>query len=137
MKTVCILTAGIGKRLGIYSKIINKSLLPIKKKAIISYIIENFPKDTHFIIAVGHFKNQVIDYLKLFHSDRKFKFVSIKDYKSDKSGPGLSLLKCKKYLNKPFYFVSCDTLFNKKIDNLENENWMGINYLSISNNKDY
>ena len=137
MKTVCILTAGVGKRLGVYSRIINKSLLPIQKKAVISYIIENFPKNTDFIIAVGHLKNQVIDYLKLFHPDRNFKFVKVKDYQSDKSGPGLSLLKCRKYLNKPFYFVSCDTLFNKKLVKAEDKNWMGINYLTISNNRDY
>ena len=32
---VCILTAGKGTRMGAYSKIINKSLLPIKNKAIV------------------------------------------------------------------------------------------------------
>lgn len=137
MKTVCILTAGVGKRLGNYSNILNKSLLPLKKKAIISYIIENFPKKTNFVIAVGHFKNQVINYLKIFHPDKKFKFVNVKDYNSIESGPGLSLLKCKKYLNKPFYFVSCDTLFNKKIYKKENGNWMGVNYFPIKNNKEY
>ena len=54
MKTVCILTAGVGKRLGNYSNILNKSLLPLKKKAIISYIIENFPKKTNFVRKKKH-----------------------------------------------------------------------------------
>ena len=34
MRTVCILTAGIGSRLKNYSEYINKSLLPIKNKSV-------------------------------------------------------------------------------------------------------
>ena len=32
-KTVCILTAGVGSRVGSYSTYLNKSLLPIKKES--------------------------------------------------------------------------------------------------------
>ena len=39
---VCILAAGNGTRMGHYSKVINKALLPINKKAVISHIIEKF-----------------------------------------------------------------------------------------------
>ena len=46
--TVCILTAGKGSRVGKISEYLNKSLLPINKKAAISWIIEKFPKDTEF-----------------------------------------------------------------------------------------
>ena len=63
MKTVCILTAGIGSRISKYTSYINKSLLPIKNKASISHIIESFPKETSFVIAVGYLKDQVKNYL--------------------------------------------------------------------------
>ena len=59
MKTVCILTAGTGSRINKYTKYINKSLLPVKNKAAISHIIENFPEKTDFVIAVGYLKKQV------------------------------------------------------------------------------
>ena len=58
-KTVCILAAGVGSRVGSYSTYLNKSLLPIKKKAAISHIIDQFSNNTEFVIAIGHFGKQV------------------------------------------------------------------------------
>ena len=63
-KTVCILAAGVGSRVGSYSTYLNKSLLPIKKKAAISYIIDQFSNNTEFVIAIGHFGKQVKNFLK-------------------------------------------------------------------------
>jgi NDP-sugar pyrophosphorylase family protein len=126
MKTLCILTAGRGVRLNEYSTLINKALLPVNKKAAISHIIDNFPKETKLVIAIGHLGGQVKDFLNLNYSKRNITFVKIKDYSGKKSGPGKSLLDCKTYLKKDFYFISCDTLWKKKISNSENYNWMGI-----------
>jgi len=137
MKTVCILTAGIGSRISKYTSYINKSLLPIKNKASISHIIESFPKETSFVIAVGYLKDQVKDYIKIAHSDRKINFVEIANYKGKNSGPGFSLASCKKYLQKPFYFISCDTIWDKKIFAEGQKNWMGISSKFIRQNKDY
>ena len=114
MKTVCILTAGIGSRINKYSKYINKSLLPVKNRAAITHIIESFPEKSNFVIAVGYLKKQVKDYIKIAHPNKKIKFVEISNYKGKNSGPGFSLVSCKKYLQKPFYFVSCDTIWDKK-----------------------
>ena len=74
-KTVCILAAGVGSRVGSYSTYLNKSLLPIKKKAAISHIIDRFPNNTEFVIAIGHFGKQVKNFLKLTYPEKKFKFV--------------------------------------------------------------
>lgn len=123
--TVCILTSGIGRRMYEYTNVINKALLPVNKKAIISRIIENFPKKTQFVISIGHKGAQVKDYLELAHKDRRFQFVKIENYNGKNSGPGSSLYQCKKYLQKPFFFVACDTLWTKKIYNIQNCNWMG------------
>lgn len=112
--TICILTAGVGSRMGIYSDIINKSLLPVNGKAIISHIIEYFNKNSTFIIGLGFKSEQVKTYLKIAHPNNNFKFVKINNYTGKGSGPGKSLLLCKKYLNKEFFFISCDTLLNEK-----------------------
>ena len=135
-KTVCILTAGVGSRIGSYSTYLNKSLLPIKKKAAISHIIDQFSNNTEFVIAIGHFGKQVKNFLKLTYPEKKFKFVNVKKYKGKNTGPGLSLYNCKKLLQKPFYFVSCDTIWTKKINHLE-KNWMGTNYNSIKKNSSF
>ena len=125
--TICILTAGVGSRMGIYSDIINKSLLPIEGKAAISHIIENFNIKSTFVIGLGYKSDQVKNYLNIAHPKHNFVFVKINNYNGENSGPGLSLYKCKKYLNKDFFFISCDTLLNKK--NLLkinlNENFVG------------
>ena len=114
MKTLCILTAGKGERLNKYSTLINKALLPINKKAAISHIIDNFPNNIKIVIAVGHLGNQVKDFIKISYPKRDITFVKIKNYSGKKSGPGKSLLDCKKFLRKDFYFVSCDTIWKKK-----------------------
>ncbi len=135
-KTVCILTAGVGSRIASYSTYLNKSLLPIKKKAAISHIVDQFPKNTEFVIAIGHLGKQVKDFIKITYPEGNFKFVKVKEYKGKNTGPGLSLYYCKKLLQKPFYFVSCDTIWTKKINHSE-KNWMGANFTSIKKNSSF
>lgn len=137
MKTLCILTAGTGSRLNSYSKLVNKALLPINKKAAISHIIDNFPKETKLIIAIGHLGGQVKDFLTISYPQRKITFVKVKDYSGKKSGPGKSLLACKKFLKKDFYFVSCDTIWKQKIENKEIHNWMGVSRKLFYNPREY
>ena len=56
---ICILTAGKGTRMGVSSKQINKALLPIDHKAVISHIIEKFSIDDVFVIALGYKGDQL------------------------------------------------------------------------------
>ena len=135
--TVCVLTSGIGSRLGVYTNDINKALLPINKKAAITYIIEKFPKGTNFIIALGHKGDLVKQFLKTNHNEINFKFVYVDNFNKPGSGPGYSLAKCKKYLNKSFYFVSCDTLWDEKLLKESKNNWMAIPKQRIKQSKDY
>jgi len=122
---VCILTAGIGSRVGSFSEYINKGILPINNKAVISYIIEKFSVDTEIIIAVGHKKNVVMDYLALAYPERSFTFVEVDKYTGPGSGPGYSLLACKDYLQSPFIFCASDTIVLEDIP-APSENWIGI-----------
>ena len=137
-KVVCILTAGIGSRMGSLGKVLNKSLFVFKKKAIISNIINKFPtKDTKFVIGLGYKGNQVKSFLKIAHPQNQFVFVKIKKFQGSGSGPGYSLQCCKKHLQKPFYFISCDTIVSNKIPLNINFNWFGTNKLFIKNNTNY
>ena len=122
---VLILAAGIGSRLGNLTKNINKAMLPINNKAIISYIINKFPKDYDFIVALGYKGEILKEYCQLAYPDHKFTFVDIDNIDGENSGPGYSSLKCKQYLQRPFYFVTADCIVDSKIPHLDG-NWLGV-----------
>jgi len=129
---ICILTAGKGTRMWPYNEKINKALLPVKNKAIISHLIEQFRPNDEFIIGLGYLGDQVKDYLLTAHPKTKFTFVRIKNYDGKFSGPGHSLLKCKKFLNEPFVFLPCDCYFPKKISFSKKYNLIGISTVKTS-----
>jgi len=135
--TVCILTAGKGTRLGMMTQKLNKALLPLQSKALLTHIIEKFPHDGHFVVAVGYLANQVQSYLSIAHPDRNITLVSVDNYEGAGSGPGYSLLCCRKYLERPFYFVSCDTLWEDSVDLSDTENWVGVSEINIAESERY
>ncbi|MEZ4873226.1 MAG: NTP transferase domain-containing protein [Bdellovibrionales bacterium] len=121
---VCILTAGVGSRMGIYADLTNKVLLPLCDKAIISHIIEKFP-NKKFVVAVGFESQQVKDYIGMAHPEIDVTFVEVNPYQGPGSGPGYSLSCCEPYLHEPFVLVCGDTLWSEEIDIEEPGNWMG------------
>jgi hypothetical protein len=122
---VCIPTAGIGSRLGNLTKFINKSLVSIANRPIISHIIEQFPDDTEFVIALGYKGDLLKEFIELAYPDRTFFFSIVKPFDGPNSGLGLSLLSCKEYLQQPFIFISCDTLVKEDIPPPKT-NWMAF-----------
>lgn len=122
---VCILAAGVGSRMGDITNHLNKALLPVNFKSVISHIIEKFQKDTEFVIAVGHKKETIKDYLSLAYPDKKFTFIDVDKYIGPGAGPGYSLLKCKDSLKCPFIFFAADTLVLEDVPP-PNQNWFGI-----------
>lgn len=131
---VCILAAGTGSRMKPYTEHINKSLLPVNFKAVISHIIEKFDVNIEIVIAVGHLKKTVVDYLNCAHKDRKITIVEIDKIYGKGSGPGYSLMQCRNYLDLPFIFFASDTLVLEDIP-LPKENWLGI--APVKESKDY
>ena len=129
---VCILTAGIGSRMGDISHSLNKAILPTNEGAIISEIISSFDKDTKFVIALGYKSRQVKDYINIAHKDllKNIDFKIVDNFDKKFSGPGYSLYKCRKFLNEPFFVISCDTIIPKKI-NLSSSIQKKIYYLVI------
>lgn len=140
---VLIPTAGIGSRLQGLTKYINKSLVSIANRPTISHLIEQFPKDCEFVIALGYKGNLVKDFLELAYPDRVFFFENVSPYEGSGSGLGLSIISCEKHLHEPFVFLSCDTLVKGLIPSPDH-NWMGsadaddlsqYRTLKISNNE--
>jgi CTP:phosphocholine cytidylyltransferase-like protein len=117
--TVVIPTAGLGSRMGSLSKLLNKSLLPYKTEPVIAHIINQFPKDTRFLILVGYNADQVRDFCTLTYKDRNIEFVDVDDWTSLKSGPAYSFKQCISKLDGPFWYIPCDTYFNQCITDKE------------------
>lgn len=127
---LCILTAGVGKRLEDLSEHINKCLLPLNNKAIISHIIDKTPKEYEIVVALGYKGDMVQEYCEAAHPNRTFKFVKVDKYVGEGSGPAYSISKCKEYLQRPFVWVTGDTIVTDELPAV-NENWLGIYPTSI------
>jgi choline kinase/fructosamine-3-kinase len=139
---LCLLAAGIGSRINFFPNL-HKSLLPIMNKPAVSKIIDKVDINTEIVVAIGHLGNQVKSYLTSIYPERKFKFINVDNYCGSGSGPGLSLLSCKKELQCPFVFTSIDTIVEDDviIDDVA-QNWIGVsnvdriythNYCLVSN----
>ena len=74
---VLIPSAGLGTRLGDFSKNLNKALVSLDNKPVISHVIEKFPKHVEIVIALGHKGDLLRDYLEMAHSDRQITCVDI------------------------------------------------------------
>jgi len=124
---VVILTAGQGSRLKERTRYINKSLLRVGNKAVISHIIDNFPKETEFVIALGYMGDIVKQYLNIVYPDRSFIFVKVDKYEGKGTGPGYSLNCCKEHLQQPFYYWNCDAIV-KHFD-ITSFGWNGYSFI--------
>jgi NDP-sugar pyrophosphorylase family protein len=122
---VCIPVAGLGSRLGNLTKFVNKALVSVGNRPIICHIIEQFPEETEYVIALGYKGNLVREFIRLAYPNRTFFFSEVTPFEGPMSGLGLSLLSCKDYLQQPFIFISCDTLVKGYIPS-PTYNWMAF-----------
>jgi choline kinase len=107
---VLITTSGLGSRLGQLTDYTNKCLIRITDKPAISYIVESYPKNTKFVITLGHYGDHVKQFLQLAYPNHDFTFVEIDKYKGEGSSLGYSILQCKNELQCPFIFHASDTI---------------------------
>lgn len=120
---VCIPTAGTGSRLGGLTRFVNKSLVSIANRPTLAHLIELFPADAEFVIALGHKGELVREFLELAYPQRRFFFAVVSPFEGPGSGLGLSLIACREFLQQPFVFISCDTLVREAIP-APDHNWM-------------
>ncbi len=118
---VLIPSAGIGSRLGKLTEHINKAMIQIDGKAIISHIIDLYPQDTEFIICLGHKGSYLKQYLEIAHESTSFKFVEIDKFEGPGSGLGYTLKQTKDLIKGPFYFHTNDAIFRKKIPEFDKD----------------
>lgn len=125
MYKVCIPTAGKGARMDSFTSALNKALLPVNGKPVISHIIEYYPSTSEIVIVLGYMGEQIKTYLSHAYPDRKFTFVTVDRYEGKGSGPGYSMLAARNELQCPFIFMSVDTLVRGDIPPPD-ENWFGV-----------
>ncbi len=119
------MSAGKGSRLGSIGGKLNKGLLPVDNKAIISHMIEKAPLDFDIVLATSYLEQMVKDYCLAAHPDRNFIFVHVKHSEGPGSGPGKSLHYCKEFLQRPFYLAMSDSLVGDPLPPLDG-NWIGL-----------
>jgi len=135
---VYIPTAGQGSRLGQITNYFNKALIKVGDKAVISYIIERFPVDTEFVLALGYKKDIVKQYLEIAHPNNKFIFVDVENYGKG-YGPGFALKRCKEHLQCSFLYWSCDSLVGVDLDEYckLGFDWAGYDEIDIKKSNEF
>jgi len=126
---VLIPTAGIGSRLGNHCDHVNKTLVPVANRPIISYIIEKFPPDVELIIDLGHKGELVKEFLTLAYPDREFTFIWAK-----RKGLTADLCDYKEMLQCPFIFFTNDAIVTEDIPAPDCD-WIG--YANVRAGQDY
>lgn len=134
---VVIPSAGLGSRIGPYSKFLNKALVTIGDKPAIAKVIEKFPIEIEIIILIGYKGEMIKDALSIIFPERKLKFIKVDKYQGLGSGLGYTLAKAKKYLQCPFIFIPNDTIIGEDNINLDpnlHGNWIGY---YVNKNRNY
>lgn len=108
--------AGVGSRLGDLTKHYNKALLPIGRRPVISHIIDWYPNDAEFVVALGAHGEQLREYLEVAYPNRKIEFVIVDKYEGPGSGLGYTLKQCRDYIDQPFFFHANDTVLKDDVD---------------------
>ena len=121
---VLITTSGTGSRLKELTSFTNKSLVRIGGKPAISHIVEGYPVETQFVVTLGHFGNQVKDFLSLAYPERHFEYVEVKNFEGPGSSLGRSMLDAQHLLQCPFIFHACDTIVSQPVPHPD-KNWIG------------
>lgn len=135
--TVVILAAGYGRRMGPFSRMVNKGLIPYDNKPLISHIIDKFESDTKFVIACGHMGQQVKDYVSAVHNDKNILFVDIDAYDEAGTGPATTIRKCAEHIENGFLWLACDTLFEFDYKDKLDHNWIGVHPVDSTISQDY
>ena len=134
---VFIPCAGVGSRLGNLVTNINKGLVSVDNKPVLSHIIDKFDDDIEIVVALGYKGDYVRQFLEIAYPNRNFTFENINNYDKKGSGLGHTLLCCKKHLQNEFIFIVNDLIITDEIPSLQKmaglSNWIGYSDVVGSN----
>jgi len=85
-------------------------MIPLGRRPVISHIIDSYPADTEFVIALGYQGSYIEQYLDLAYPKLIKKYVSIDRYRGPGSGLGYTLKKCLEYIDDEFVFHANDSI---------------------------
>lgn len=135
--TVLILAAGYGRRMGPFSRMIPKALVPYDNKPLISHIMDKFEPNTKFVIACGHMGQLIKDYVSVVHASKNIVFVDIPNYAEGDTGPATTIQLCQEHLQGGFLWLACDTLFEFNYKDKLDHNWIGVYPVDSNISQDY
>lgn len=136
--TVLILAAGYGRRMGPFSRMVPKALVPYDNKPLISHIMGKFDATTtKFVIACGHMGQLIKDYVTEVHRDKNIVFVDIDNYAEGDTGPATTIQMCQEHIRGGFMWLACDTLFDFDYKDKLDHNWIGVHPVDSNIAQDY
>lgn len=124
---VVIPSAGLGSRIGSYSKHLNKALVTIGDKPAICRVIDKFDHDVPIVILTGYKGAMLKEVLLTIYPERELEFIHVDKFEGPESGLGYSMLKAEKALQCPFIFIPNDTIIGEDNINLDpniHGNWI-------------
>jgi len=128
---VFIPCAGLGTRIGSITKSLPKALLKIGNKAVLSYIIESYPKTTEFVVQVGYLGGLIKEYIQLAHPDLNIKVIDLDLFEGPGSSLAYGISQALPYLQGPWIFHSCDAVITRPctVPYLTAQNWIGCSHV--------
>ncbi len=110
-RTLVMPCAGLGSRLGEFTKNYSKAMCTLGVRPIFSYILGGWwNPDDEIIILLGYKGDLLKQAIQAYYPDWNIKFVNVDKYEGEGSGLGYSLSCARDLLQKPFWFWSCDTI---------------------------
>lgn len=127
MYKVVIPSAGLGSRVGPYTKFVNKALITIAGLPAISHVINKFHSSVEVVVLLGYKGSYVRQVVDALHGDRSVTYVEVDKYEGPGSGLGYSMLCAERHLQCPFIFVANDTIVPSDVIDIDpaRENWIG------------
>jgi len=121
---VLITTSGIGSRLHKITQHINKALIEVGGKPVLSYILDKYSPDIPLVLTLGYLSDQIKDFMSKYYPDRKVEYALVDRYEGPGTSCGYSILQAERYLQCPFIFHACDTIVFEPIP-APDYNWTG------------
>jgi len=121
---ILLTTSGTGSRLKGLTKDTNKALVLVGGRATICRIIDSYPVDVPIVVTLGHFGEQVKNFLQTTYPERKIEYAVVDKYEGEGSSLLYSIRCAREHLQCPFIFHACDTVVVEPIIEPEH-NWIG------------